>query len=58
MTSPAAEYNGNRWACDTSVAIAALDPNHEAHSACRAALVDLRPALARPAAFEAHSVVG
>lgn len=46
-----------RWACDTSVAIPALDPNHEAHAACRRALVDHRPALAGHAAFEAHSVL-
>jgi hypothetical protein len=27
-----------RWACDTSVAIASLDPSHEAHAACRTVL--------------------
>lgn len=48
---------GDRWACDTSVAIAALDPNHQAHAACRAVLIDRRPALAGHAAFEAHSVL-
>lgn len=52
MTSSA-----NRWACDTSVAIAALDPNHEAHAACRRALIQRRPALAGHAAFEAHAVL-
>jgi predicted nucleic acid-binding protein len=52
MTSSA-----ERWACDTSVAIAALDPAHEAHPACRRALVDLRPALAGHAAFETYSVL-
>jgi predicted nucleic acid-binding protein len=52
MTSSA-----DRWACDTSVAIAALDPNHEAHAVCRRALVELRPALAGHAAFEAHAVL-
>lgn len=45
------------WACDTSVAIAALDPTHEAHLACRRVLVDLRPALAGHAAFETYSVL-
>ena len=49
--------NGDRWACDTSVAIAALDPVHEAHPACRRALVDLRPALAGHAVFETYSVL-
>ncbi len=49
--------NDDRWACDTSVAIAALDPAHEAHPACRRALVDLRPALAGHAAFETYSVL-
>ena len=49
--------NGDRWACDTSVAVAALDPTHEAHPACRRALVDLRPALAGHAAFETYSVL-
>lgn len=48
---------GDRWACDTSVAIAALDPTHEAHPACRRALVDLRPALAGHAVFETYSVL-
>lgn len=45
------------WACDTSVAIAALDPTHEAHLACRRVLIDLRPALAGHAAFETYSVL-
>lgn len=48
---------GDGWACDTSVAVAALDPTHEAHPACRRALVDLRPALAGHAVFEAYSVL-
>lgn len=48
---------GDRWACDTSVAVAALDPAHEAHPACRRALVDLRPVLAGHAAFETYSVL-
>jgi predicted nucleic acid-binding protein len=49
--------NGDRWACDTSVAVAALDPTHEAHSACRRALVELHPALAGHATFETYSVL-
>lgn len=48
---------GDRWACDTSVAVAALDPTHESHPGCRRALVDLRPALAGHAAFETYSVL-
>lgn len=49
--------NADRWACDTSVAVAALDPAHQAHPACRRALVELRPALAGHAAFETYSVL-
>ncbi|HEU4361961.1 MAG TPA: PIN domain-containing protein [Mycobacterium sp.] len=49
--------NDDLWACDTSVAVAALDPTHEAHSACRRALVERRPALAGHAAFETYSVL-
>jgi predicted nucleic acid-binding protein len=45
------------FACDTSVALAALDASHEAHSVCRHSLVELRPALAGHAAFETHSVL-
>ncbi len=52
MTSSA-----DRWACDTSLAVAALDPAHEAHAACRRALVEHRPALAGHAAFETYSVL-
>jgi len=48
---------GDHWACDTSVAVAALDPTHEAHPACRRALIAHRPALAGHAAFEAYSVL-
>lgn len=55
MTSSVEEPNG--WACDTSVAIAALDPSHQGHAACRRALVELRPALAGHAAFETYSVL-
>jgi len=39
------------------VAIAAIDPSHEGHAACRRALVELRPALAGHAAFETYSVL-
>ncbi len=39
------------------MAVAALDAGHEAHAACRRALVELRPALAGHAAFETHSVL-
>lgn len=49
--------NGDLWACDTSVAVAALDPSHEAHSPCRRALVQRRPALAGHAMFETYSVL-
>jgi predicted nucleic acid-binding protein len=49
--------NDDLWACDTSVAVAALDPTHEAHPACRRALVELRPALAGHATFETYSVL-
>jgi predicted nucleic acid-binding protein len=45
------------WACDTSVAVASLDPQHEAHVPCRRALVELRPALAGHAVFETYSVL-
>lgn len=50
-------FSGDRWACDTSVAVAALDPVHDAHLSCRRALVELRPALAGHAAFETYSVL-
>lgn len=49
--------SGEGWACDTSVAIASLDPTHEAHAVCRQALVELRPTLAGHAAFETYSVL-
>lgn len=45
------------WACDTSVAVAALDPNHEGHAVCRRSVKDHKPALAGHAAFEAYSVL-
>lgn len=49
--------NDDLWACDTSVAVAALDSTHEAHAACRQVLVQRRPALAGHAAFETYSVL-
>jgi len=52
MTSSA-----DRWACDTSVAIPALDPTHEAHAPCRRAVLEHRPALSGHAAFEAYAVL-
>lgn len=45
------------WACDTSVAIAALDPNHAGHGACRRRVIERRPALAGHAAFETYAVL-
>lgn len=45
------------WACDTSVAVAALDSTHEAHKVCRRALVQRRAALAGHARFETYSVL-
>lgn len=45
------------WACDTSVAIAALDPNHQAHKICRKVVREHKPALAGHAAFEAYAVL-
>lgn len=45
------------WACDTSVAIAALDPNHEHHTRCRRWVVEQRPALSGHAVFETYSVL-
>lgn len=45
------------FAVDTSVAVAALDAAHGAHDACRAAVQELRPALAGHAAFETFSVL-
>ena len=49
--------SADRWACDTSVAVASLDPTHVAHAPCREVLVMRRPALAGHAAFEAYSVL-
>ena len=45
------------WACDTSVALAAIDPNHEAHAGCRREVARRRPALSGHAVFECYSVL-
>ncbi|GFG71433.1 PIN domain-containing protein [Mycolicibacter senuensis] len=49
--------NGDSWACDTSVAVAALDSTHDAHAVCRQVRVQRRPALAGHAVFETYSVL-
>ncbi len=49
--------SADRYAVDTSVAVAALDAGHAAHAVCRAAVVAHRPALAGHAAFETLSVL-
>lgn len=49
--------SADRWAVDTSVAVAALDAGHLAHAACLSAVCELRPTLAGHAAFEVHSVL-
>lgn len=49
--------NGDGYAVDTSVSVAALDAGHAAHAACRAVVVRHRPALAGHAAFETYSVL-
>lgn len=45
------------WAVATSVAVAALDAAHAAHTPCHAAVVERRPRLAGHAALEAFSVL-
>ncbi len=45
------------WCVDTSVAVAALDPSHEAHAEARDVCRRRRPALAGHATFEAMSVL-
>ena len=52
-----ATSDSGRWAVDTSVAVAAVDESHEAHSICRAIARRRRPALAGHAAFETYSVL-
>jgi predicted nucleic acid-binding protein len=49
--------NADRFAVDTSVAVAALDAAHAAHDVCRRAVQEHRPALAGHAAFETFSVL-
>lgn len=46
-----------RWAVDTSVAVAALDGSHAAHALCRDAVRTRGPALSGHAAFETFSVL-
>lgn len=48
--------SGERWAADTSVAVAALDAAHISHPACAGAVRSLRPALSGHAAWETFSV--
>jgi len=45
------------FAADTSVAVAALDAGHAAHSQCRQRVIETRAALAGHAAFETYSVL-
>ncbi|TDT17295.1 PIN domain-containing protein [Ilumatobacter fluminis] len=49
--------DAERYAVDTSVAVAALDAAHAAHEMCRAVVVENRPSLAGHAAFETLSVL-
>lgn len=49
--------SAERWATDTSVAVAALDGSHAAHVVCRDAVRTRRPVLAGHAAFETFSVL-
>ncbi len=49
--------NAERFAVDTSVAVAALDAGHAAHGACLAIVRERRPGLAGHAAFETFSVL-
>ena len=49
--------NAERWAVDTSVAVASLDGSHAAHAVCRDVVRSRRPALAGHAAFETFSVL-
>lgn len=46
-----------RFACDTSVAIAAMDTTHEQHHWCVDLVSSRRPALAGHAAIETYSVL-
>lgn len=49
--------NADGYAVDTSVAVAALDAGHAAHTVCRDVVRARRPALAGHAAFEVFSVL-
>lgn len=49
--------SAERFAVDTSVAVAALDAGHAAHGPCREVVQQHRPALAGHAAFETWSVL-
>lgn len=49
--------SADTWAVDTSVAVAALDAGHAAHTPCLAAVQDHRPALAGQAAYEVFAVL-
>lgn len=49
--------SADRFAVDTSVAVAALDSVHTAHAPCRAVVIERRPALAGHAVFETYSVL-
>ncbi len=49
--------SADRWAVDTSVAVAALDAGHAAHGVCARAVRSLRPGLAGHAVWETFSVL-
>lgn len=49
--------SADRYAVDTSVAVATLDGAHAAHDACRSAVSARRPTLSGHAAFETYSVL-
>lgn len=49
--------SAERWAADTSVAVAALDASHMSHAQCRDAVRARRPSLSGHAAFETYSVL-
>ena len=49
--------SAERWAVDTSVAVAALDAGHAAHARCRSVVQQRRPCLSGHAAFETFSVL-
>ncbi len=55
--SGAMPTNADRWAVDTSVAVAALDSSHAAHNSCVEIVRRLRPGLAGHTAFETYSVL-